>query len=295
MKKLINRFIKIIVTSLLLLIGFSYLTNLFISISYKDKFKDNKFLELNNYKIRYTDAGSGAPIILVHDFLGSSNDFYSIKDELAKNHRVITIDLPGFGLSSKDSKQEYTYTSFSEAIINLANALSISKFSVLGHGMGGAVAINLSLTHSDRINSLILVNPTIQAGKKQVPIPSVIKKEAYINYYVQGASFSKKFIKNSNMDMDYFREDYYFNRTIPAQTLSKLITTKNTGIPMDKIKTLPNKTLLLFSSNDNSVPASLGMDLNSIIANSKLVVFNNCGHYPFIEAKDLFLKEVNNF
>jgi Predicted hydrolases or acyltransferases (alpha/beta hydrolase superfamily) len=97
------------------------------------------------------------------------------------------------------------------------------------------------------------------------------------------------------MDMDHFRENYYFNRGIPASTLSKLTTTKSTGISMDKIKTISNKTLLLFSSNDESVPVSLGMDLNSSIANSKLVVFNNCGHYPFIEAKDLFLKEVNNF
>lgn len=114
---------------------------------------------LSNPLVSYIEQGTGAQtIVLVHG-LASNGGFwrYNIA-ALAKEFRVIAVDLPGYGKSQK-GVYPYNMTFYAETILKLLNQLGIEKVNYVGHSMGGQIGITLALTHPEKVNKLILLDP----------------------------------------------------------------------------------------------------------------------------------------
>jgi pimeloyl-ACP methyl ester carboxylesterase len=110
-------------------------------------------------KIAYTVRGRGEPVILIHGWLASGRlnwDLPGISDLLAKDHRVITIDMPGHGLSDKPTKMEAYGPELVEDVLRSMDHLKIKKAHVVGYSMGGIIAANLTAKHPDRVLSVVL-------------------------------------------------------------------------------------------------------------------------------------------
>jgi pimeloyl-ACP methyl ester carboxylesterase len=114
-------------------------------------------------RIRFVDAGSGPPLVLVHDYLASRVAWDDVLPRLATRFRVIVPDLPGFGESEKPppSRYRYGFEGFSESLIDLLAALGLGRVSLCGHAMGGAVALTLAARHAHIVDRLVLVNPLV--------------------------------------------------------------------------------------------------------------------------------------
>jgi pimeloyl-ACP methyl ester carboxylesterase len=107
-------------------------------------------------KIAYTVRGQGEPVVLIHGWLASgwlNWDFPGITDLLAKDHQVITIDMPGHGLSDKPIKEEAYGPELVEDVVRLLDHLKIKKAHIVGYSMGGIIAANLMAKHQDRVLS----------------------------------------------------------------------------------------------------------------------------------------------
>ena len=107
-------------------------------------------------KIAYTVRGHGEPVILIHGWLASgwlNWDFPGITDLLAKDYQVITIDMPGHGLSDKPTKDEAYGPELVEDVVRLMDHLKIKKAHIVGYSMGGIIAANLMAKHQDRVLS----------------------------------------------------------------------------------------------------------------------------------------------
>ena len=110
-------------------------------------------------KVAYTVRGKGEPVILIHGWLASgwlNWDFPGISDLLAKDHRVITVDMPGHGLSDKPTKDEAYGPELVEDVIRLMDHLRIKKAHLVGYSMGGIITAKLMATHQDRVLSATL-------------------------------------------------------------------------------------------------------------------------------------------
>jgi pimeloyl-ACP methyl ester carboxylesterase len=114
-------------------------------------------------RIRFVEAGAGAPLVLLHDCAATHAAFAEVIAALAGSFRVIAPDLPGFGGSEKPDPQRYAYgfDAFSESVFDLVAALGLGRVHVCGHGMGGGVALTLAARHPAIVHRLCLVDTSV--------------------------------------------------------------------------------------------------------------------------------------
>jgi pimeloyl-ACP methyl ester carboxylesterase len=110
-------------------------------------------------KISFADQGKGEPVVLIHGWLASgwlNWDLPGITGRLARDHRVIVVDLPGHGLSDKPTNDEAYGLELVEDIVRLLDHCKIKKAHLVGYSMGGLVTAKLLATHPDRVLSATL-------------------------------------------------------------------------------------------------------------------------------------------
>lgn len=107
-------------------------------------------------KLHYKSFGTGRPIIILHGLFGMLDNWRTIAKKLEENYQCIIVDLRNHGKSPHDAAMNYKV--MSEDILELMDDLKINVASVLGHSMGGKVAMQFALTHQERIDKLIVVD-----------------------------------------------------------------------------------------------------------------------------------------
>jgi len=127
------------------------------------EYYEDRFIEVQGVGTRYWSEGSGPAVVLVHGFGGSIEEWAWNIPALARWHRVVALDMPGFGLTGKPDAS-YTYEYFASFLNAFMDALGLSGSHVVGHSMGGAIALNLTLRHPGQARSLSLVAPAF--GRK---------------------------------------------------------------------------------------------------------------------------------
>ncbi|RDK88216.1 alpha/beta fold hydrolase [Marinirhabdus gelatinilytica] len=120
----------------------------------------------NNSSIYYTAQGSGPTIVLLHGFLESSTMWEQIVPTLVSKRKIITIDFPGHGASDAIA-EEHTMELFAEVVFTLLDHLQISTVTLIGHSMGGYVAMAMAEAHPERIEKLVLLNSTPAADSEE--------------------------------------------------------------------------------------------------------------------------------
>jgi 2-succinyl-6-hydroxy-2,4-cyclohexadiene-1-carboxylate synthase len=116
----------------------------------------------NGEDLHYSIHGDGEPVVLIHGFAASNNDWVYITPELTNlGYQVIAPDLVGHGNSSKPIDPEcYTFHSLYEHFIDWINNFGVErKLTLIGHSLGGSIALNYSFDHPDAINKMVLIDP----------------------------------------------------------------------------------------------------------------------------------------
>jgi pimeloyl-ACP methyl ester carboxylesterase len=106
-------------------------------------------------------AGEGPPVVLVHGLGATKASFLPTVAALAPHHRVIAIDLPGFGDSDKPVGAAYDAPFFARSVVALLDALGLDQAALVGNSMGGRVALEVGLAHAERVSSLVLLAPSL--------------------------------------------------------------------------------------------------------------------------------------
>ena len=112
-------------------------------------------------RISVAEAGQGEPVIMIHGLGATKASFLPTVAALGGSHRAIAIDLPGFGDSAKPIGAAYDAAYFAESIVALLDALGAPAAHLVGNSMGGRVAIEMGLSHPDRVRRLVLLAPSL--------------------------------------------------------------------------------------------------------------------------------------
>jgi pimeloyl-ACP methyl ester carboxylesterase len=118
-----------------------------------------KFITVDGNRIHYVERGDGPPILMVHGLGGTQFHFQPLIASLAKDFRVIAIDRPGSGYSTRrndlpgDPREEAAF------LAQLIDALEIEKPLVVGHSLGGAITLALAVDFPERIAGIVLISP----------------------------------------------------------------------------------------------------------------------------------------
>lgn len=119
-----------------------------------------RFVEVNGARIHYLDRGSGPTLLLIHGLGGSMRNFtHSVVDRLSGEFRIVVMDRPGSGESSRDPGACARLRSQAETVSAFIRALGLDRPVLVGHSLGGAVALAVALDYPDDVRGLALVAP----------------------------------------------------------------------------------------------------------------------------------------
>jgi len=132
-----------------------------------------KFIEIDGSRIHYVDKGSGDPILMIHGLGAQLRHLtHSMVDMLAKDYRVIAIDRPGAGNSTRAKGSSAALSAQADIVGRFIRALSLENPLLVGHSMGGAVSLAVALDHPDLVRALVLIAPFTQVEYEP---PEVLK------------------------------------------------------------------------------------------------------------------------
>jgi pimeloyl-ACP methyl ester carboxylesterase len=128
------------------------------------------FIEVAGERIHWLEQGQGPPLLLIHGLCGQIGNFtHSLVERLASDHRVIVFDRPGSGHSSRARNADGSLVQQAALVAELIRVLGLERPTVVGHSLGGAIALMLALNHPASVRTLALMAPVTQPQSKPPP------------------------------------------------------------------------------------------------------------------------------
>jgi pimeloyl-ACP methyl ester carboxylesterase len=122
-----------------------------------------RFIDIDGARIHYLDQGSGPVLLLIHGLTGQMLNFtHSLLDRLKDDFRVVILDRPGSGYSTRPAGAAATLTAQAQIISRFCDVLRLGRPLVVGHSLGGAIALTLALNHPKQVGGLALLAPATQ-------------------------------------------------------------------------------------------------------------------------------------
>jgi pimeloyl-ACP methyl ester carboxylesterase len=118
---------------------------------------ETKLVTIHGEQIAVCDEGQGEPLLLIHGMAGSSQTWRAVLPQLAKKYRVIAPDLLGHGRSSKP-RTDYSLGAFAVGLRDLLDELGVKSATVVGHSLGGGIAMQFLYQHPDYCRRLVLIS-----------------------------------------------------------------------------------------------------------------------------------------
>ena len=221
----------------------------------------DKFFESNGIRIRYVDQGSGQPVVLVHGFSSNIETGWvnpGVFANLAKDHRVIALDLRGRGKSDKPRDAKAYGSEVAQDVVRLLDHLNIQRAHIVGYSMGGNIVAKLLITNPDRFFTATLGGA---AGRRNWTAEDDRAAEAEAIEFEKGIPLSQDRINRGN-DPAAFAADV---RGRHAQAVTDA-----------EIGAVRVPTLVIVGSADAAL-ASVN-ELKKILPSIKVVVINGATH-----------------
>ena len=237
---------------------------------------------------RFWMGGRGATVLLIHGIGGSTlQDFRGLAGRLALNHRVISMDLPGFGCS-RDIHLRQSVTNQARFLLEFLDALGIEKTHVLGNSMGGWIALKLGRLAPGRVRKLVL---TAAAGIQFTPPPLEIftpDSEADIRRLLS------HLLHRPRVMPGWFARDWLRVSRERRAAVREMLASMQTGDDLldDQLAALQIPTLILWGRHDRLIPLDVGQRLAGGLPHARLEILENCGHLVLHEDLPSILRHV---
>lgn len=250
-------------------------------------------------KIHYTSFGRGEPIILLHGFLENSTMWKTLGEELSKTHSVYALDLPGHG-KTEAIGYIHTMEDYASLVLAFADFFKLKSFSLIGHSMGGYVALALAEAcskHSKKISKLVLLNsgPLPDSETKQKERNRAI---SVIQKYPE--AFVSMAVKHLFLPKDQKRLSTEINTAIIAAKecsqqgiINTLKGMRDRKDRTEVLKHYSDKSLIILGKEDKVINFEMTKTFAKQ-ANMQLKVLPG-GHMSYIEHPDLLLKTIQEF
>jgi pimeloyl-ACP methyl ester carboxylesterase len=251
-------------------------------------------VKANGVRLRVAERGSGPSLLLLHGLFMDHTTWDRVGDLLAETHRVVAPDLPGFGQSEKPPESRFPYgiSAFTDAVVDLYAGLELGRTILIGHALGGAVAITLAARHPELISRLVLVDPLCYPVRtdlaNRVALAPLVGGFAFKQLW--GKAAFKAYFKESYLSRDTripsARLDHYYELfNTPAARASALATlraTRDTRSVVAYTARITTPTLVLWGRDDTLYPAALGHRMAREIKDAGFQLLPT-GHVPHEE------------
>jgi pimeloyl-ACP methyl ester carboxylesterase len=129
-----------------------------------------RFIDIDGARIHYLDEGTGPTLLLIHGLAGHMHNFtHSLLGKLQQDFRVVIPDRPGSGYSTRPSEAMATISAQARTISRFCHALGLERPLLVGHSLGGAIALPLALNHPEQVAGLALLAPVTHQPDRVPP------------------------------------------------------------------------------------------------------------------------------
>ncbi len=243
--------------------------------------------------IRYYDTGSGAPLVLIHGLGGDADDWAFCLTPLSASHRVIALDLLGFGRSDKPF-MAYDIEVFVEVLQRFLSKLDIERATLVGGSLGGWIAVTLALQFPERVHKLILVDAAgVWGNTTELPIDLHVSTRRHLREVFEFLFYDKSRATDALIDLAY---EQHLERG-DGYTIHRILQNLRDGREFldEKIASVTTPTLIIWGEQDRLIPVETGRLMQRLIPGSSLEVIPECGHLPALEKPAEFLRCVLEF
>ncbi|MSR68709.1 alpha/beta hydrolase [Candidatus Saccharibacteria bacterium] len=245
---------------------------------------------LQNLSIEYVETGEGRVLLFLHGWGDSLQSFDLLANDLSKKYHIVRLDLPGFGKSELPLNAWFV-EDYAEFVSAFCKKLSIEPYGIVGHSLGGRIAIklcSLRLLHPKKL--ILLASAGIrESGSARNRLYAGVSKVGKAALSIPGLRRYQKTAKNK-LYKQVGNSDYLQSGEL-KQTFMNII---NEDLQSDASK-IHEPTLLIYGKDDIETPVKTGEQLKKAIPDSSLEIIPNGGHFIHQEQTTLVAGLIEGF
>lgn len=256
------------------------------------------FTEFKGKKLHYRITGEGTVIVLLHGFLESGEIWKSFTRRLSKTFKVITIDLPGHGLS-ENLNGMVTMDVMAEAVHAVLKSTGVSKCLMVGHSMGGYVTLTFAEKYPRMLKGFVLFHSNAAADSAEARINRdrtiiLVQKDRqdFIKNFIPKL-FDPANVKKFGKEIENLKE--LAQKTSKEGVIAALEAMKNRPDRQHMLAQTKLPVLFIVGKNDSRIPMEVIIPQALLPEHSEILLLDHVGHMGFIEASAKTLHAVKGF
>jgi len=267
---------------------------------------------LHGQELSYLDSGDGPAVLFIHGLLGSHRNWAHLVDALDTRHRVVAPDLIGHGASAKPMG-DYSLGAHAATLRDLLDHLAIDRVTLVGHSLGGGIAMQFCYLFPDRVERLVLVSSgglgrSVSPLLRSATLPGAswvlaLAASGWVRDRAEavGGTLRRVGLRPS---ADLTEGWLGFSSLSEAETRRAFLATARSVIdPGGQTVTahdhLPMAiavpTLVVWGTQDRMIPAWHATTAQQAIAGSRVELFEGAGHFPHLEQPERFARLLGDF
>ena len=266
------------------------------------------FVDVMQIQVHYRDEGNkndSLPLVLIHGTGASLHTWEESVKLLTDSFRVITLDLPAYGLTGPNPKRIYSQEFYVQFIDEFLKRIHVNKCIIGGNSLGGAIAWNYTYEHPTKVEKLILIDaagyPMISESKPIAFTLAQIPVLKHMLNYITPRFLAKKSVMNVYDDPTKVTEkvvDRYFDLFLREGNRQAFVDRMNFSTYPDhliRLRTIKTPTLIVWGENDKLIPIENAQKFHADLPNDTLVVLEKTGHVPMEENPDRTVDAIRLF
>jgi pimeloyl-ACP methyl ester carboxylesterase len=257
--------------------------------------------------VNYVEMGEGEPVVLVHGLSGCWQNWLENIPHLAKRHRVVALDLAGFG-ESELPHEEISIPGYGRFIDAFLGEIGVERAALVGNSMGGFIAAETAISHPSRVEKLVLLSAAglVQLSKARLQI---LERTARLFHPATAALLARRehLVRRPGLR----RVMFYGVAKYPERLAPELCweVASGAGKPgfldalaailaydfRDRLPELSVPTLIVWGSDDRIVPVAGAYEYERLVPGARRVIFEDTGHVPMLERPARFNALLDEF
>jgi pimeloyl-ACP methyl ester carboxylesterase len=249
---------------------------------------------INGLNIRYFTGGQGEPLVIIHGGGDGARVWLNNAEELSKYYSVYIPDLPGFG-RSQSANDRFRLPEFVKFVEDFSSTLGLSSFYLMGHSIGGGIALHYALKSPQKVKGLVLVSSWCLGIEAALWVRLMSNPALCRSFGEAGMAISKAIKWLARL----FYAPFKFANPITRVKMDigmTMITLRGQAIVLqDRLCELTMPTLVVWGDGDQMVPASQAYVAAELIPDCQLHIFKGCGHSAYRQRVEEFSQLLTRF
>ncbi|MFC0562056.1 alpha/beta fold hydrolase [Halalkalibacter alkalisediminis] len=243
------------------------------------------------------------PIILIHGFVSSIYTYHRMIPLLSKHFSVVAIDLPGFGKSEKSKSFVYSYKNYANVVAECIKYFNLNDVIVVGHSMGGQIALNTAREIPEKVSKLILLCSSgyVKRARRSLIYCSYLPFFKYgVKHYIRRKDI-KKSLENVCYNHEFITDELMNEFAAPLRdkgfpvALMRLLRYREGDLTEEELKEIKKPVLLIWGEEDKVVPLQVGKRLVQDLPQAQLVIYEKTGHLVTEEQSEAVFHQILSY